>query len=136
MSGKQVKHHFVDLIIADLPEGLPVPGVSDPPTSIPAWNEDSTDFWQNTFDFAENHLHDDGAMILFHPYHAATKSNILGYCNAFNFRVRKEWWAMNRLHLTSPFDPSVTVSFNAMYNPPHFPGLSSGPLTDCHDSPL
>ncbi|KAG0575802.1 hypothetical protein KC19_5G032000 [Ceratodon purpureus] len=48
-------------------------------------------------------------MILFHPYHAATKSNILGYCDAFNFRVRKEWWAMNRLHLTSSFDPSVTT---------------------------
>ena len=110
LKGEQVSHPFVDLIIADLPENLPVPGVSDPPRSIPAWNEGASDWLQSIFDFAENHLHDDGAMILFHPFRATTKSEILGYCDVYGMKVRKEWWAMNRLHLTSPLDQSVTVS--------------------------
>jgi hypothetical protein len=92
---------YLDLILADIPEGLPVPGISNPPT--PEW-------LQPIFDFADNHLHDDGAMILFHPFRLTTKSMILGYCECFGFQVRKEWLGINRLHLTSPINPLLTVS--------------------------
>ena len=100
----------LDLILADIPEGLPVPGISNPPTSIPAWNQETHEWLQPIFDFADNHLHDDGAIILFHPFRMTTKAMILGYCECFGFQVRKEWWGMNRLHLTSPINQSVTVS--------------------------
>ena len=108
--GEPRVHPFVDLIIADIPEGLPVPGVSDPPTSIPSWNIDTDNCLQPIFDFADNHLHDDGAVILFHPFRASTKGEIFGYCDAFEFEVRKEWWGTNKLHLTSPINPTLTVS--------------------------
>jgi hypothetical protein len=100
----------LDLILADIPEGLPVPGISNPPTSIPTWNQEADEWLQPIFDFADNHLHDDGAIILFHPFRMTTKAMILGYCECFGFHVRKEWWGMNRLHLTSPINQNVTVS--------------------------
>lgn len=108
--GSTEDHPCLDLVIVDMPEGLPVPGVSNPANSIPAWNQDSKEWLQPIFDFADQHLHDDGAIILFHPFRLATKSNILGYYKSYGFEIRKEWWGMNRLHLTSPSNPAVTVS--------------------------
>ena len=101
----------MDLILADIPEGLPVPGISNPSTAIPTWNQETHEWLQPIFDFADNHVHDDGAIILFHPFRMTTKAMILGYCECFGFQVRKEWWGMNRLHLTSPINQSVTVSY-------------------------
>jgi hypothetical protein len=68
----------LDLILANIPEGLPAPGISNPPLSIPAWNQESKEWL--LFDFADEHLYDDGATILFHPFRMSTKSDILGYC--------------------------------------------------------
>ena len=110
----------LDLILADIPEGLPVPGISNPPTSIPAWNQDTHEWLQPVFDFADNHLHDDGAIILFHPFRMTTKAMILGYCECFGFQVRKEWWGMNRLHLTSPINQGGTGKFNGLHFLSHF----------------
>ncbi len=107
--GSPEDHPCLDLILADIPEGLPVPGISDPPSSIPAWNQESKEWLQPLFDFADEHLQDDGAIILFHPFRVSTKSNILGYCKSYGFTIRKEWWGMNRLHLTSPINPASTV---------------------------
>jgi hypothetical protein len=108
----------VDLILADIPEGLPVLGISNPPTSIPTWNEETPEWLQPIFDFADNHLHDDGAIILFHPFRMTTKAMIIGYCVCFGFHDLKEWWGMNRLHLTSPINQGVTVSLfsNLIYS--------------------
>jgi hypothetical protein len=107
--GSSDVHPCLDLILADIPEGLPVPGISIPPSSIPAWNKESKEWLQPVFDFANEHLHDDGAIILFHPFRMSTKSNILGYCKSYGFAIRKEWWGMNRLHLTFPINPTSTV---------------------------
>lgn len=102
----------VDLILVDMPEGLPVLGNSVPPTSIPPWNMDSKEWLQPIFDFTDQHLHDDGALIIIHPFYIGTKSNILGYRKNYGFEVRKEWWGMNRLHLASPTNPSATICSN------------------------
>ena len=82
----------VDLILADLPEGHHVPRISNPPSSIPAWNIEFEDWFQTIFDFADHHLQDDGVIILFHPFRLSTKSIILGYCSTYGFAVCKEWW--------------------------------------------
>jgi len=108
--GKASDHPCVGLMLVDLPEGLPVPGVSVPASSIPVWNQDSKEWLQPIFDFADQHLQDDGAIIFFHPFRLSTKSTILGYCKTYGFQIEKEWWGMNRLHLTSPANPSSTVS--------------------------
>jgi hypothetical protein len=107
--GSPEDHPCLDFILADIPEGLPVPGISNPPSSIPAWNQESKESLHPLFDFADEHLHDDGAIILFHPFRMSTKSNILVYCKSYGFAIRKEWWGMNRLHLTSPINPTSTV---------------------------
>ena len=94
----------------DQPEGLPVPGISNPISSVPLWNQDSKEWLEPIFDFADQHLQDGGALIIIHPFRLSTKSNILGYCKSYGFEIRKEWWGMNRLHLTSAVHPTSTVS--------------------------
>jgi hypothetical protein len=108
--GSSRNHHCVDLILVDQPEGLPVPGISNPISSVPLWNQDSKEWLEPIFDFADQHLQDDGAFIILHPFRLSTKSNILGYCKSYGFEIRKEWWGMNRLHLTSAVHPTSTVS--------------------------
>jgi hypothetical protein len=56
----------MDFIIANLPENLPVPTISNSSTSISLWNVLSKNFLQPLFDFANEHLQDNGAMILIH----------------------------------------------------------------------
>ena len=71
----------MDLILADLSEGLHVSGISNPPSYVLAWNIESQDWFQTIFDFADHHLQDDEAIILFQHFQMSTKSNILGYCH-------------------------------------------------------
>ncbi len=108
--GKLNRWPGLDLIIIDCQENLPVPGVSSPPTVIPSWNADEGyDALQNAFVFAEKHLQDNGAFIIIHSYSTDSKANIAGLCDTYSMIVRKEWMGMNRLHLSSAFDPSSTV---------------------------
>jgi hypothetical protein len=46
----------LDLIIVDLPEGLPVPTVSSPADAVPPWNHYSESFLEAVFVFAEEYL--------------------------------------------------------------------------------
>jgi hypothetical protein len=108
--GSSGNHPCVDLILVDQPEGLPVPGISNPISSLPLWNQDSKKWLEPIFYFADQHLQDDGALIIIHPFRLSTKSNILGYCKSYGFEIRKEWWGMNRLHLTSAVHPTSTVN--------------------------
>ena len=87
-------HQCLDLILADIPEGLRVPGISNPPSSISAWNQWSKEWLQPLFDFAYEYLHDDMAIILFHLFRISTKSNILGYYKSYGLQFGKsggEW---------------------------------------------
>jgi hypothetical protein len=49
--GMQGTDGGVDLMIVDIPKGLPVPMVSSPPTSIPGWNSVVKNFLPMVFDF-------------------------------------------------------------------------------------
>jgi hypothetical protein len=114
--GSSGNHPCVDLIIVDQPKGLPVPGISNLISSVPLWNQDSKEWLEPIFDFADQHLQDDGAFIILHPFRLSTKSNILGYCKSYGFEIRKEWWGMNRLHLTSAVHPTSTVSSKPIFS--------------------
>jgi hypothetical protein len=83
----------------DVPENLPVPSISDPPGQILQWNAVEDDWLEPFFSIAHNHLVDDGAIIVVHPYRQSTKANILGYSKAAGFTLYKDWTRMNRLHL-------------------------------------
>jgi hypothetical protein len=100
----------VDLMIVDIPEGLPVPMVSSPRTSVPDWNSEDKNFLPMVFDFGSFLVHDNGTLLLFHKDDLKLRADIRGYANAYHFKIFKEWTGINRLPLTSARDASKTVS--------------------------
>jgi hypothetical protein len=97
-------------MIVDIPEGLPVPMVSSPPTSVPGWNSADKNFLPLVFDFGSSLVHDNGVLLLFHKDDLKFKADIRGFANAYHFKILKEWMGINRLPLTSSRDASKTVS--------------------------
>jgi hypothetical protein len=85
----------MDLFVVDLPEGLPVPDISQPPSAIPDWNTIHPSFLENAFEFASNHLHDDAAMLIFFADDVKVKREILGYVAGYNFKEYREWLGVN-----------------------------------------
>ena len=71
--GSSEPHLCVDLMLVDMPEGLPVPGISNLVGSVPTWNQDSKLWLGPICEFADRQLHDDGAIIIIHPLRASTK---------------------------------------------------------------
>jgi hypothetical protein len=69
----------MDLIIVDVPKGLPVLSVSYPANVVPPWNQSAESLLEAVFVFAEDYLQDDGAIIVIHPFQVDAKSTILGY---------------------------------------------------------
>jgi hypothetical protein len=97
-------------MIVDIPEGLPIPIVSSPPTSVPVWNLANENFLPLVFDFGSSLVHDIGALLLFHKDDLKLRADIRGYAKAYHFSIYKEWTRINRLPITSPRDASKIVS--------------------------
>jgi hypothetical protein len=105
----------VDLMIADVPEDLPVPFVSSPRTAVPEWNsyhvvEGGTPFLSIVFAMGSMLVHDNGALLLFHKDDLKVRADIRGSANSYHWKILKEWTGINRLPLTSARDASKTVS--------------------------
>src|SRR5450759_5586264 len=58
----------VDLMLVDIPEGLPVPLVSSPRSAVPGWNSihESVPFLSMVLALGGMLVHDNGALLLFH----------------------------------------------------------------------
>jgi hypothetical protein len=97
-------------MIVDIPEGLPVPMVSSPPTSVPRWNSDDKNFLSIWFDIGNSLIHDNGVLLLFHKDDLQLRADIRGYSKAYHFSIFKEWTGINCLPITSARDASKTVS--------------------------
>jgi hypothetical protein len=54
--GSSENHPCMDLILVDQPEGLPVLSISNPISSVPLWNQDSKEWLEPIFYFADQHL--------------------------------------------------------------------------------
>jgi hypothetical protein len=54
----------VDLIIADMPEDSPMPGMG---SGVPAWNKLQGDEYETVLRFASKYLQDDNGLILLMP---------------------------------------------------------------------
>ena len=106
---KQENHLGVDLIIADIPENLPVPSVSDPPTSIPPWNSRYADYVYDIFHFADEYLQKDGAVCIIYNNDHKLAKDIEDEAKAGHFVLYKDWWGFNVLGLTSPTNPDNLV---------------------------
>ena len=108
-NGRRNAKGSVDLMLVDYQEDLRVPTVSDPSNEVPRWNKFLPANFDAIFDFADNHIQDDGAMVVIHPYDVAAKSAVLGYAKTYGFVERKNWVCMNRLHLCYPANEQLTV---------------------------
>ena len=78
-SGKVQQKATVDLVIAEYPDGLHVPGVFEFPGQIPNWNKHVQNFIKFTIGFCQGYLHDDGALLLFYPNSVQIKKEILSF---------------------------------------------------------
>ena len=105
-----------DLVIADLPDGLPVPNVSVPSSAVPTWNLKSESYLQELFDFADEILHDNGALLLFYPFdNGEYLDDIETFFEAFGFAICKEWMGVNYLPMSSAKVPRTTTNrFNIL----------------------
>jgi len=80
-----------DLVIADLPIGLPVPTVLVPSSIIPTWNEKSDDYLQELFDFVNEILHDNGVLLLIFPFdNGEFLEDIERFYDCFGFAMSKK----------------------------------------------
>jgi hypothetical protein len=104
----------IDLMIVDIPKGLPVSIVSSPPTSVPVWNSADENFLPLVFDFGSFLVYDNGALLLFHKDNLKLRADIRGYAKAYHFSIFKECTGINRLPITSPRDASKTVSGSSL----------------------
>jgi hypothetical protein len=104
----------VDLMIVDIPEGLPVPMVSSPPTSVPGWNSTDKNFLPLVFDFGSSLVHDNGILLFFHKDDLKLRANIRGSAKAYHFSILKEWTGINYLPITSARNASKTVSGSSL----------------------
>ena len=106
----------VDLVIADIPEGLPVPGISTPSSSIPSWNAKSDKFLLVLFSFCMQYLHDDGVLLIFHPEDPKWTKELSTYFFNYNFKVgHGPWTCVNPLRLANPRNPNKMVSFTTQF---------------------
>jgi hypothetical protein len=101
-------------MIVDIPEGLPVPMVSSPPTSVPGWNSVDRNFLPMVFDLGSSLVHDNGALLLFHKDNLKLRADIRGFAKAYHFSILKEWMGINRLPITSARDASKIVSGSSL----------------------
>ncbi len=106
------KKPAVDLIIAEYPDGLPVPGISNPMSQIPQWNASIPSFLQVMMAFSLTYLHDNGAFLLFYPDSSTVKREVAGFFKNYKFKIKDEWTILNCLHLANPVNPSKNVSNN------------------------
>jgi len=84
--------------------------ISYPLIAVPIWNTDlEFEAIQEAFNFAEKHLQDHGCMVVFHPWSTDAKGVVAGLCKVYPFVIKKDWLGINRIHLTSPVNPSNRV---------------------------
>jgi len=74
----------VDLMLVDFPEGLPVPMVSSPRTTVPEWNTDAVNFLAMVFAMGSSLVHDNGVLLLFHKDDLQVRADIRGSANAYH----------------------------------------------------
>ena len=104
----------VDLMIMDIPEGLPVPTVASPTSSVPEWNKLPDRFVKTIFEIASGLVHDNKVLLLIHLDDLQMRADIRGCLKAYHFSLFKEFVGVNRLPLTSARNASKTVSISGI----------------------
>lgn len=107
----QETNECVDLIICDVPEGLPVPGFP-PAKEVPIWNQllITTDedgnkeakWIRHAFEFANEWLSDDGGFLVMYPDSEYITNEISAWAKWSNFKVEMKSIVTNNMPLTKP----------------------------------
>ena len=84
------KHLGLDLIIADVPENLPVPMVSS--STVPEWNMRSEGYFEYLFWFAATNLHDDAIFLVIHPHDLVLLLDLQNWAYTIEFELFRDWW--------------------------------------------
>ena len=111
---------LVDLVIFDVPENLPVPGII-PAGEVPHWNKlkmkskcpgrHESPWIHRAFEFASTWLQDDGAILVFFPDSKFISNEILSWADWANFQEEGKWFVSNELPLTRPDYVGRTVKY-------------------------
>lgn len=107
----QTKDGMVDLVVAQVPDNSPVPGISRTASDVPKWNVLHKDWFKNTFVFAHTFLHDDGALVFVYTDDNSTRKTIRSFCPSLGFKMFKEWTGFNILPLRVPSRVETTNLF-------------------------
>ncbi len=99
----------LDLIIGDMPDGLPVPNISHPPLSVPYCNTYDDEFAEYIFEFASGSLQDDGAVMFFLPDNPKIRHMVDKDAKLHGFKMQTDWWGVNELRMTSHKDINCMV---------------------------
>jgi hypothetical protein len=105
----------IDLMIVDIPKGLPIFMVSSPPTSVLEWNTMDRNFLHMVLDFGSSFIHDNRVLLLLHKDDLQLRADIRGYSKAYHFLILKEWMEINRLPITNVGVASKTVSDSYLF---------------------
>ena len=76
----------MDLIIADMPDGLPVPHLDLPAGVVPSWNLLTEEWIEPIFEMARNTLNDDGAVLVFHPNIPSVRVSTDSFAELYGFK--------------------------------------------------
>jgi hypothetical protein len=88
----------IDLLIADMPEGLYVPGLSE---TIPVWNS-MGDMYSQVFKIASRYLDIDGALLLLTPIGMIDSGDFVALQNRHCFDISLDWICLHPLPLAHP----------------------------------
>ena len=111
---------LVDLVVFDIPENLPVPGI--PPTGeVPPWNQlkirtksnkrQESPWIHKAFEFASTWLQDDGAVLVLYPDSRFISNEISSWADWASFQEEDKWFVSNELPLTRPDYEGRTVKY-------------------------
>ena len=93
-------HSSIDLLIVDVPQNLPVPGISD--SSVLAWNKHSDNYFELVFYFAQSILHDDAVVLFIHSSKPGVLKELCKWAFTYGFEQICDWWSINNLLVASP----------------------------------
>lgn len=116
--GKDCDLGLADMVLLDIPEDLPVPGIGAG-VEVPSWNMLPTrlsehgkveSHWiQNSFEMASFLLRDGGPFIVFYPDSKFISNELQSWANWADFVEETKWFCINGLPLSRVGHPGRTL---------------------------
>ena len=111
---------LVDMVIMDVPEGLPVPGIHAD-SAVPIWNEHRTrvnergrkesSFIHSCFELVGELLRDGAPLIVFYLDSKFISNELMAWADWAGFEEETKWFVINSLPLSRDGQPGRTQKF-------------------------